>query len=75
MLGQLGALNAVQFLTGILFKKGFLGFRWAYSDEIRGGAAWGLGHIKTPESNKALEKALKDKSPQVRSAAKLGINK
>lgn len=75
LLGKLADVKAVPFLKNVLFKSGFLGFGRYYSDEIRGAAAWSLGKIKTPEAVAVLEKALKDKSPQVRSAAKLGLTK
>ena len=75
LLGKIADAKTIPFLRNVLFKKGFLGFGRRYSDEIRGAAAWALGHIKIPEAVAALEKALKDKSPQVSSAAKLGLTK
>jgi diguanylate cyclase (GGDEF)-like protein len=74
--GRLGSPAIVPFLANIIFKKrSFLGMGSGYSDTIRGAAAWALGHIKSPEAKVALEKALKDKSPEVSSAAKLGMRK
>ncbi|MBI4834084.1 MAG: diguanylate cyclase [Planctomycetes bacterium] len=76
VIGRLGSSTTVPFLTNILFKKkSFLGMGSGYSDTIRGAAAWALGHIKSLDAKAALEKALKDKSPEVSSAAKLGMRK
>lgn len=74
-LGKLGNPEAVPILSEIISKKSFLGFLGGYSDEVRGAATWALGHFKTPEAGETLHKALDDKSPEVRSAAKLGLKK
>ena len=67
-------LKAVPVFAKLLSSKRFLGFVGGVSDDIRGTAAWALGQIKTPEAREALESAINDKSPQVRSIVKLSLN-
>jgi hypothetical protein len=65
--------KAVPAFAKLLSAKRFLGFMGGVSDEIRGTAAWALGQIKTPEAREALDSAINDKSPQVRSIVKLSL--
>ena len=67
-------LEAVPVFAKLLAAKRFLGLVGGVSDDIRGTAAWALGQIKTPEAREALESAINDKSPQVRSIVKLSLN-
>jgi len=66
-------LKAVPAFTKLLAAKRFLGLVGGVSDEIRGTAAWALGQIKTPEAQDALNSAVNDKSPNVRSIVKLSL--
>ncbi|MBI4739274.1 HEAT repeat domain-containing protein, partial [Candidatus Woesearchaeota archaeon] len=72
-LGKLKDENTVPVLTGLLFKKKFLGLFGGVADEVRSSAVWALGQFRTPESIESLKLALNDKSPLVRSAAKIGL--
>ncbi|MBI5778461.1 MAG: diguanylate cyclase [Planctomycetes bacterium] len=65
--------KAIPVFAKMLAAKRFLGFVGGMSDEIRGTAAWALGQIKTPEAQEALNSAINDKSPQVRSIVKLSL--
>ena len=72
-LGKIGDVRAIPALANILRRKKFLGLFGGYADEIRGTATWALGHFNDASSRQYLEEALNDKSPVVRSAAKLGL--
>lgn len=65
--------KAIPIFAKLLSAKRFLGFMGGVSDDIRGTAAWALGQIKTPEAREALDSAINDKSPQVRSIVKLSL--
>jgi hypothetical protein len=64
--------GGVPLLTTFLQGKGGFGRRASTSD-IRACAAVALGQIGTPPARKALEKALRDRDPVVRSAAKRAL--
>ncbi|MEK7309466.1 MAG: diguanylate cyclase [Planctomycetota bacterium] len=65
--------KAIPVFAKLLAAKRFLGLLGGVSDEIRGTAAWALGQIKTPEALEALNSAVSDKSPHVRSIVKLSL--
>lgn len=64
--GLLGDSEAVGFLDEILNGRGFL--RRKEPDDVRAAAAQALGRVGTPEAREALEKALDETEPVVRSA-------
>ena len=64
--GELGDPEAVGLLDKLLNGKGLLGRR--EPGEIRAAAALGLSKVGTPEALKALESAVSDEDPVVRSA-------
>ena len=74
-LGKLNDEKAVPVLIEMLKQKRFLGIGLfgGVADEVRGSCAWALGNFKTAEAQDALKIALNDKSPSVRSAARLGL--
>ncbi|MFH1227591.1 MAG: diguanylate cyclase [Planctomycetota bacterium] len=72
-LGKLKDEKAVPVLIDMLKQKRFLGFFGGVSDEVRGACAWALGHFKSMEAQDVLKEALNDRSPSVRSAARLGL--
>lgn len=72
--GKIGNPASVPVLKKYIIKSGFLGIG-SLPDEVRAAAAWALGNIKTKESEEILKQAVNDKSPAVRSAAKLGLSK
>lgn len=74
-LGKLKDEKSVPVLIEMLRQKRFLGIGLfgGVADEVRGSCAWALGHFKSTEAQEALRTALNDKSPSVRSAARLGL--
>jgi len=72
-LGKLGDESAVPALVELIIAKKKLFGLGGYSDETRGQATRALGNFKNAEAKKVLEKALKDASPLVRAAARLGL--
>jgi hypothetical protein len=68
----LAGQGGVPLLTSLLQGKGGFGRRTAPSD-TRACAALALGEIGTPPARRALEKALRDRDPVVRSAAKKAL--
>ncbi|MBI4521267.1 MAG: HEAT repeat domain-containing protein [Gemmatimonadetes bacterium] len=65
--GTLGSPSCVSVLMDVLAGRGLLGPK--HPGEVRACAALGLGRIKTPQAQRALERAAADKDPVVRSAA------
>jgi hypothetical protein len=64
--GDLAADEAIGYLDRLLNGRGFLGRR--ESPEIRACAALGLGRIQAAEARRALEEAVREEDPVVRSA-------
>lgn len=64
--GSIGDPGAVPLLDGLLNRRGFLGRR--ESGEIRACAALALGRVRSPEATAALERALGEQDPVIRSA-------
>jgi HEAT repeat protein len=73
VLVKLQEQRAVPIFIKLLSTRRFLGLVGGVSDEVRAKAAWALGQIKTDEAQKALTLVLNDKSPTVRSVAKLSL--
>jgi hypothetical protein len=73
VLGKIGDEAAIPALVEIVNNKKFLGILGGYADEVRGQATRALGHFKSALAQEALQKALNDSSPLVRSAARLGL--
>lgn len=71
--GLLGGGEAVDLLDRFLNGRGFLGRR--ESPELRACAALGLGKVGSPEADAALQAALKEEDPVVRSAVNRALRR
>jgi len=74
-LGQIGDIEAIGTLAGVLSPNGFLFFRKRWHPDVRAAAALALGQMTDPLATQVLTAVVNDRDPRVRQIARTAVKK